>query len=190
MWKYSKNNYKKIIKEVLVTEEQIQEGIKLSAKWINDNYHDKTPIIVGILKGCIPFLGAIIPKLRISHTLDFINVNSFMGQTKALIEPQLVTDINFDVQDKDIILVEDIIDSGKTIKLVVDLLKKLGARDVKIITLIDKKEGRTIELEPDFYCFSIPLHFIIGFGLDYKGYFRNLPFIGILSDEFIKNNDL
>jgi hypoxanthine phosphoribosyltransferase len=113
-----------------------------------------------------------------------------MGQTKAVIEPQLVTDINFNVEDKEIIIIEDIIDSGKTIKMVVDLLKQLGAKDVKIIALINKKEGRKIELEPDYYCFSIPLHFIIGFGLDYKGYFRNLPFIGILSDDFINNNDL
>ncbi len=190
MWNYSENNYKKIIKEVLVTEEEIQKGINLSAEWINTNYKDKKPIIVGILKGCIPFIGAIIPKLKITHTLDFITINSFMGQTKAVGEPQLVTDINFNVEDKEIIIVEDIIDSGKTIKLIVDLLKQLGAKDVKIIALINKKEGRKIKLEPDYYCFSIPLHFIIGFGLDYKGYFRNLPFIGILSDDFINNNDL
>ncbi|MCV3743452.1 hypoxanthine phosphoribosyltransferase [Ureaplasma sp. ES3154-GEN] len=171
------------IKEVLITEEQINERVKDAAAWINSNYENKTPIIIGILKGCIPFLGKLIPHINVDVRFDFMAISSFKGGITAQTEPEIVTDLKFSVQGEDIILVEDIIDTGRTIKKVISLLLARGANSVKLVTLVDKKEGRKVDLVADFVCFDIPLVFIVGFGLDYKEIMRNFPYIGVLKEE-------
>ncbi|WP_208895290.1 hypoxanthine phosphoribosyltransferase [Ureaplasma diversum] len=178
------------IKEVLVTEEQINERISAAASWINENYKNKQPIIVGILKGCIPFIGRLLPQITVDVKLDFMAISSFKGGVVAQSEPEIITDLRFDVQGEDIILVEDIVDTGRTIKKVMELLTLRGARSIKLITLVDKKDGRKVELEADFVCWDIPLVFIVGFGLDYEEILRNLPYIGVLKEEVYKEDIL
>lgn len=171
------------IKEVLITEEQINERISKAAEWINKEYVGKEPIIVGILKGCIPFIGKLIPQITVDVKLDFLAISSFKGGITAATEPEIITDLKFEVKDQDIILVEDIVDTGRTIKKVMELLQARGAKSIKLVTLVDKKAGRKVELEADFVCWDIPLVFIVGFGLDYKEIMRNLPYIGVLKEE-------
>lgn len=176
------------IKEILITEEQINQRISDAANWINKEYQNKEPIMVGILKGCIPFIGKLLPQITVDLRLDFLAISSFKGGIKAATEPEIITDLKFEVKDQDIILVEDIVDTGRTIKKVIELLESRGAKSIKLVTLVDKKEGRKVELEADFVCWDIPLVFIVGFGLDYKEIMRNLPYIGILKEEVYQND--
>lgn len=176
------------IKEILITEEQINQRISDAANWINEEYQNKEPIMVGILKGCIPFIGKLLPQITVDLRLDFLAISSFKGGIKAATEPEIITDLKFEVKDQDIILVEDIVDTGRTIKKVIELLESRGAKSIKLVTLVDKKEGRKVELEADFVCWDIPLVFIVGFGLDYKEIMRNLPYIGILKEEVYQND--
>lgn len=137
-----------------------------------------------ILKGSIPFVGALIPKIKIDFVIDYMCLSSFKGKSEAQTEkPELVTSFTTDLKGKDVLLVEDIIDSGRTIKEVVKTLEHAQCKSIRILTLLDKPAGRTVELIPDYICFTIPKEFIVGFGLDYEEKMRNLPYIGILKKE-------
>ncbi|MGL4358803.1 MAG: hypoxanthine phosphoribosyltransferase [Cetobacterium sp.] len=146
---------------------------------------DKPILLIGILKGCIPFLGQLVTKLELDVELDFMIVSSFKGTQSAIGIPEITKDITTNVKGKHILLVEDIIDSGYTIKYVIDKLKERQPASIKIITLLSKDGNRKVDLEPNYTCFSIPDKFIIGFGLDYKEKYRNYEFIGVLKKEFL-----
>lgn len=173
----------KRIERVLISEAELNDGINRAAEWINTNYADKKPILVGILKGCIPFFGQLISKIKVDCRTDFMAVSSFHGGIEASTAPQITLDLVMDIKDQDVLIIEDIIDTARSLKSIVELLKKRNPRSVKILTLLDKPEGRKVDFNADYSCFTIPLVFIVGFGLDYKEYLRNLPYIGILKPE-------
>lgn len=175
------------IKKVLISEEELFLGISKSAKWINDNYKKKDLIIISILKGSIPFIGSLIPQITVDFQIDFLSVSSFKGGIKAATSPEILSKINVDIKNKDILIVEDIVDSGKTISHVIELLKENSPKSIRLLTLLDKPEGREVELKVDYACFTIPLLFIVGFGLDYGEYLRNLPYIAELKEEVYLN---
>lgn len=177
----------KRIKEILISEEQLKIGINKAANWLNSNYtSEQCPVLVGILKGCIPFIGSIIPLLKFDFFIDFLTASSFKGGTSANKNIDLYVNLSHDIKNKDVVILEDIIDTARTLKLVVEKLYELGAKSIKIVTLLDKIEGRLVELNADYSCFVIPNKFIVGFGLDYMEILRNLPYIGILKDEYIE----
>lgn len=171
------------IERVLITNEQILNGVEKAATWINSTYHGKDLVLITILKGSIPFFGAIIPKIKVDCTIDYMHLSSFKGSHEAVTPPELLRNVSSELKNKDVLLVEDIIDSGRTIKMIIDILQSVGCRSIKILTMLDKPAGRTVELIPDFVCFTIPKEFIVGFGLDYQEQLRNLPYIGILKKE-------
>ncbi|WP_208964745.1 hypoxanthine phosphoribosyltransferase [Mycoplasmoides gallisepticum] len=171
----SKLNY--TIEKILITNEQINEAAIKAANWINQIYKDDEIILVGILKGCIPFIGKIIDKIECEMILDFMTLSSFKGETKSQGTPKIVMDLAYDVMDKNVLLVEDIIDSGNTIKIVLDLLKQRGAKSVRLLTFLDKPSGREVDVKADYVCFEVPHGFLVGFGLDYKDKLRNLPYV-------------
>ncbi len=173
------------IEKVLINERKINKAINKVAQWINQNFKDKNLVLVTILKGSIPFVGALIPKIKVDFTIDYISISSFKGERRAITEPEIINFLSNDVKGKDILLVEDIVDSGKTIKLVLDTLKKTNCNSCQLVTLLDKPKGRVVDLKPNYVCFDIDLEFVVGFGLDYKEKFRNLPYIGILKKEYI-----
>lgn len=175
------------IKRVLISEEELVLGISKAAKWINDNYYQKDLVIISILKGSIPFVGALIPKITVDFQIDFLSVSSFKGGIKAATSPEILSKLNIDIKNKDILIVEDIVDSGKTISHVINLLKEQDPKSIKLLTLLDKPEGRETTLVADYSCFTIPLLFIVGFGLDYGEYLRNLPYIAELKEEVYLN---
>lgn len=181
-------NEQNILKEVLVTNEQILEICKKMGKELTEEYKDnETPVIfLGLLKGCHPFMTDLLKEVNLKLEIDYMDVSSFFGGTKAKGEVQIVKDMTTQVQNRDIVIVEDIVDSGRTIQKVKELLLFRGARSVEVATLIDKPAGRTVELEPKFIGTEIPKAFIIGYGLDYNEYYRNLNCIGIPKDEIIK----
>lgn len=177
----------KRIEEVLISEEQLKIGISDAANWLNSNYtSEQCPVLVGILKGCIPFIGAIMPLLKFDFVIDFVTASSFKGGLSGDSCIDLFINLSHDIKNKDVIILEDIIDTARTLKLVIEKLHELGAKSIKIVTLLDKKDGRLVELNADYSCFDIPNKFIVGFGLDYMEILRNLPYIGILKDEYIK----
>lgn len=169
------------IEKILITNRQLKKGIKKAAKWIEETYSnsDKDLVLIGLLKGCIPFYGQLISYIKMDLIMDFMVVSSFKGQDKAIGLPEIITDIVSDIKDKDILLLEDIIDSGYTIKFVTEYLAKRKPNSIKVMSLLDKKAGRKVDFKPDYYCFDIEDKFLVGFGLDYKEKMRNLPYVGI-----------
>ncbi|MGL4616716.1 MAG: hypoxanthine phosphoribosyltransferase [Mycoplasmoidaceae bacterium] len=182
-----KKSYYSKVSEILISKKEIDDGISKASKWIDNEYKDtNTPVLlIGILKGCIPFLGQLITKLEIDVELDFMIVSSFKGTQNAVGIPEITKDVTTNINGKHILLVEDIIDSGYTIKYVIDKLRERQPASIKIVTLLSKDGNRKVDLEPDYTCFSIPDKFIIGFGLDYKEKYRNYEFVGVLKKEFL-----
>ena len=176
------------IKKVLISAQDIQAGIKQAAAWIDSKYKNKDLVIISILKGSVPFVGQLMTAITVDYQIDFLSVSSFKGGIKAATNPEILSNLNVDIQDRDVLIVEDIVDSGRTIAHVMDLFSKSHPKSVKLLTLLDKPEGREVDLKVDYACFSIPLLFIVGFGLDYGEYLRNLPYIAELKEEvYLKN---
>lgn len=168
-------------KEILFTQEEISEKCKELGKVISDDYQDKSLMMVGLLKGSVPFLAELSKYVDVDVTFDYMDVSSYEG-----VESRSITikkDIDQDVKGKDILLVEDILDTGKTLTTVKAMLLEKGAASVEIVTMLDKKEGRTFPIEAKYVGFDIPNAFVIGYGLDFDEKYRNLPYVGILKEE-------
>lgn len=175
----------KRIEEVLINYEQIKEAIAKAAKWIDENYENKEPILIGLLKGCIPFYGHLITSIKTDFTTDFMVVSSYKGTDKSNGVPEVVTDIFTDIKGKDVLLIEDIVDSGYTIKYVKEYLSKRQPNSIKVMTLLDKPSGRKIQFEPDYKCFDVEDKFLVGFGLDYQEKCRNFPCICVFNKKML-----
>ena len=163
----------KDVKEILYTQEEIVEKCKELAKQITNDYNDKEVILVGLLKGSVPFLAELSKYIELDVTFDYMDVSSYEG-----VESRTITikkDLDQDVKGKDILLVEDILDTGKTLTTVKAMLEERGANSVEIVTMLDKKEGRTYPIEAKYVGFEIPNAFVIGFGLDFNEKYRQLP---------------
>lgn len=168
------------IEQVLITEEELQARIKEVGAQISDDYRGKCPILVGVLKGVVPFYAAMSRAITIPVQEDFMCVTSFEGGTASTGKLTFRKDIDHDIEGRDVLILEDILDSGRTLKMIVDLFQARRPNSVKICTMLDKPSGRTEDLKPDYVCFTVPNAFVVGFGLDYEDYYRNLPFVGIL----------
>ncbi len=171
----------KDVKEILYTQQQIAEKCQELATMINHDYHDKEVILVGLLKGSVPFLAELSKYIEIDVTFDYMDVSSYEG-----VESRTITikkDLDQDVKGKDILLVEGILDTGKTLTTVKAMLEERGATSVEIVTMLDKKEGRTYPIEAKYVGFEIPNAFVIGYGLDFNEKYRQLPYVGILKEE-------
>lgn len=173
----------KAIKEVLISEEEIQKHIKELGATLSEEYHDKNPLIVGILKGALPFMADLIKQMPILLEYDMMDVSSYGTATTSSGEVKIVKDLDVSIEGRHVIIVEDIIDTGRTLKYLQDILNRRNAASVKIATLLDKPSGRVIDLNVDWKCFDIPDEFVVGYGLDYRENYRNLPYIGVLKEE-------
>ncbi len=173
------------IERVLISEEQIAERVGELAREIEDCYKTsgKKLLLLGILKGSVVFMAELMKQLRVHVEIDFMQVSSYgsgttSGNIKILLD--LARD---DIKECDILIVEDIIDSGKTLSYLVEYLKLRGAASVRTVTLLDKPSRRTVDFSPDFRGFEIPDYFVVGYGLDFDEKYRALPFIGVLKPE-------
>ena len=174
---------KQDIKEVLVTEEQIQElCVKLGRKLTLDYKDKERPILLGLLKGCVPFMSDLMKHIDIPIEVEFMDVKSYNGGISSSGDIKIRMDINTSVSNRDIIICEDIVDTGKTLDTVVRLLKHRGANSVEVVTLLDKPGGRLIPFTPKYIGITIPKVFVVGYGLDYNEYYRNLPYVGVLKE--------
>ncbi|MFZ1759128.1 MAG: hypoxanthine phosphoribosyltransferase [Streptococcus suis] len=173
----------KDIKKILVSEEEIFEKSKELGQIIAKEYADKKPLLVGILKGSIPFMAELIKHIDTHIETDYMVVSSYHGGTESSGTVKIIKDLDISVAGRHIIFVEDIIDTGRTLKELKELFALRQAASIKIATLLDKPEGRVVEIEPDYTCFTIPNEFVVGFGLDYDENYRNLPYVGVLKEE-------
>ncbi|MBU9722013.1 MULTISPECIES: hypoxanthine phosphoribosyltransferase [Bacillaceae] len=171
------------IKEVLISEEQIQEKVKELGKALTEEYDDKFPLVIGVLKGSLPFMADLIKNIDTHIELDLMDVSSYGNDMVSSGEVKIVKDLNTSVEGRDVLILEDIIDSGLTLSYLVNLLQYRKAKSVKVVTLLDKPEGRKVDLVPDLAGFVVPDEFVVGYGLDYAEKYRNLPYVGILKPE-------
>lgn len=172
------------IKEILITEEQIKARINELGQELMRDYADKNPIFVGVLKGVVVFYSDMIRAFEAPCQLDFMWISSYEGthSTGNMIVRQ---DVSADLTGRHVVILEDILDSGRSLQFTYDYLLSKGAASVKICALLDKPEGRLpgLTVKCDYTGFVVPNEFVVGYGLDYNEYYRNLPYVGILKPE-------
>ena len=173
----------KDVEEILVAEQDITEKCKELGKQISADYEGKKPLIIGLLKGSVPFFAELIKRIECPIEIDFIAVSSYSG-VNSTGNVVIKKDVTTDMTNRHIILVEDIVDTGLTLSKVVKEFKTRNIASCEIVTLLDKPEGRKVDdMEPKYIGFKIPNKFVIGFGLDYNELYRNLPYVGVLKKE-------
>ena len=166
----------------LFTSEEIQRKTQELGARISSDYADKELLVVGVLKGALFFMSDLLRSLRISVSMDFIHCTSSASKNRG--NPvQILADIKSDIRGKDVLLVEDIMDSGVTIASIKQMLMERGPASLKVCVLLDKVERRTVKIEADYAGFRIPNKYVVGYGLDYQDRYRNLPYIAVLPME-------
>ena len=171
------------IKKILISHDEIVTAARELGQKLTEDYQGKNPILVGILKGSVPFMAELIKHIDTHIELDFMLVSSYHGGISSSGVINIIKDMDQDIKGRDILFVEDIIDTGKTLKSLKELFEGRQPASVKIATLLDKPEGRLVEIEADYTCFTIPNEFVVGYCLDYDENDRNLPYIGVLKEE-------
>ncbi|NNU85135.1 hypoxanthine phosphoribosyltransferase [Geobacillus sp. BMUD] len=171
------------IQKVLITEEEIQAKVKELGGLLTKEYDGCFPLAVGVLKGAMPFMADLLKHIDTYLEMDFMDVSSYGNATVSSGEVKIVKDLNTSVEGRDILIIEDIIDSGLTLSYLVDLFRYRKANSIKIVTLLDKPSGRKADIQADYTGFTVPDEFVVGYGLDYAEKYRNLPFIGVLKPE-------
>ena len=173
---------KETIKKVLINQEEIQQRcVELGAE-ITRDYKGKKPLVVALLRGSVPFLAELIKNIDLNLQYDFMDVSSYEG-TESIGDIRIIKDLDSSIKGKSIILVEDIVDTGRTIKTVVETLMNKGATSVQVVTLLDKPSRRVVDVTPGYIGFKIGNEFVVGFGMDFNQDYRCLPYIGVLKDE-------
>ena len=168
------------IERVLISSEEIQRRVRQLGNEISIAYQGSQPIFVCILKGAYPFLADLTRCVSVDHEVDFMAVSSYGGTTQSTGVVKIEKDLKATITDRDVILVEDIIDTGLTISHLMDLLHTRSPRSIRVAALLDKKAARKKEVPLHYVGFEIPKEFVIGYGLDYDEKYRNLPFIGVM----------
>ena len=171
------------ILKVLVTEEEIKTKVSELGAQISRDYKDKNLLLVSILKGSVVFMADLMRAITVPAKIDFMAVSSYGSGTKTTGVVKIVKDLDLDLHGYDVLIVEDILDSGMTLKYITDLLKSRGTKSIKIATLLDKPSRRKVDIKADYFCFDIPDEFVVGYGLDYDEMYRNYPSVGILKPE-------
>lgn len=177
---------KQDIKEILFTEEQLRKKIKEIGTKISEDYEGKELMLVGILKGSVPFMADLMKEISIPCTMDFMAVSSYGNSTKTSGVVRILKDLDFEIENKNILIVEDIIDSGITLKYLTEYLKGRKPTSIEIAALLNKPERRISEVNAKYIGYNVPDYFLVGYGLDYGEKYRNLPYIGILKEEVYK----
>lgn len=165
----------------LIGEEEVERRIRELGEQISKDYAGKTVHLVGILKGACLFMCELAKRITVPVTLDFMSVSSYGSGTQSSGVVRIVKDVDEPVDDKNVLVVEDIIDSGRTMAFLKDLFKDRNAASIRFCTLLDKPERRVVDLHADYVGFRIPDKFVVGWGMDYDQKYRNLPYIGVVS---------
>lgn len=173
------------IEKVVLSAEQIEGICKRLGEQISHDYEGKNPLFIGLLKGCEPFISDLLKFVSIYCQIEYMRVSSYEG-TLSSGHIIIKSDITCDLTGRDVIVVDDIVDTGRTTLYIRELLKKRGAKSVAVCCLLDKPEGRLVDVDVEYIGDNIPKEFVVGYGLDYNERYRNLPYIGILKEEIYK----
>lgn len=166
---------------VMFTEEQVDEKIRAVAELVNRDYGDRPVHLICILKGGVMFMCELAKRLTMPVSFDFMSVSSYGGGTESSGVVRIIKDLDESLEGKDVLIVEDIIDSGRTLAYLIDVLDKRMPKSIRLCTLLDKPSRRVEKaVHVDYTCFEIPDKFVVGFGLDYDQKYRNLPYIGVV----------
>ena len=179
----AKSNMDQDILKVLLSEEEIKARVQELGDKLYDDFHDKNPVFVGVLKGCFVFMADLIRAAQLKSEIEFIGLSSYQNGTASSGSVQITRDLQKDITGRDIIIVEDILDSGNTLYFLKGYLMSKGAASVTIATLLDKPARREKPIKADYFCFEVPDEFVVGYGLDYAQQYRNIPYIGVLKPE-------
>ena len=178
----------KDIEKILITEEEIQAKVKELGALLTNEYEGKNPLVVGVLKGALPFMADLIKEMKIDLEIDFMDVSSYGNAMVSSGEVKIIKDLDTSVEGRDILFVEDIVDSGNTLRYLKEMFEYRKANTVKIVTLLDKPTGRKIPVKVDWSGFIVPGEFVVGYGLDYKELYRNVPYIGVLKPKVYESD--
>lgn len=170
------------IERVLISQIEIEKKVQEIGAKISADYEGKEPVFVGVLKGCFIFMADLMRHVTINCSMDFMAVSSYQG-TNSTGAVKINKDLNESIDGKDIILVEDILDSGVTLNYLKNYLSVRNPASISIVTLMDKPARRKADIYADYSCFEVPDAFVVGYGLDYNEKYRNLPYIGVLKPE-------
>lgn len=171
------------IREVLFSEEEIAEIVRNMGRQISEDYKGKNLFLVSVLKGSLPFMADLMRQITIPCTIDFLSVSSYGKGTKTSGEVRVIKDLDASLEGKDLLIVEDILDSGVTLSYLMKMLSARNPASIRLCTLLDKPERRRVDVHADYVGTSVPDEFIVGYGLDYAEEYRNLPYIGVLKPE-------
>ena len=173
------------IREILIPEDKLQIKILELGKRISDDYSGSNPLLISVLKGSVVFMSDLMRAISIPCEIDFLAVSSYGKGSKSSGVVKILKDLDRDISGRDIILVEDILDSGLTLSYLLEILNTRNAASINICTLLDKPSRHRVDIRPKYTGFTIPDEFVVGFGLDFDEKYRNLPYIGILKSELI-----
>lgn len=179
----------KYVKKILIDTKRLYKGIKKAAIWATNKFKndDKPPLFLCLLKGCLPFFSTLITNIDCDLIIDFMVVRSYKGAMTSNSLPEIVTDILADVKDRNVIICDDVVDTGKTLFLIKKHLQKKGAKKIHTLVLIDKPNGRKIKFKPDYACFKINgTPFLVGYGMDIYEQARNLPYLAEFDKKYLK----
>ena len=168
--------------DVMIDEATVEARIAEIAQQLSKEYEGKTIHIIGVLKGSVFFMCELAKRLTVPVTMDFMSVSSYGNDTKSSGVVKMIKDLDESIEGRDVVLIEDIMDSGRTLSYLINILKESKPASFKVVTLLDKPDRRVVELEPDITGFVIPDRFVVGYGLDCAQKYRNLPYIGVISE--------
>ena len=182
-------DYREFLQEILISEEQLQDRVRELGAEISRDYRGLDPLLICILRGGVLFLADLMRALTIPHTVDFMAISSYgAGARSSSGQVRITLDLTSSIEGRDVLLIEDIIDSGRTIASVLDLLSTRRPRSLKVCVLLDKAERREARVPIDYRGFNIPNKFVFGYGLDLDEFYRNLPFIGVVQPDRLHQN--
>lgn len=174
------------IEQVLLSQQQVEHRIDEMAATLSDKYRDQFPVIVTVMTGAMVFSVDMIRRMNFKLSLDYVDVSSYDdGTTSGKV--CLIKDLTYNIKDRPVIIMEDIVDSGHTLQFLAKLLKLRGAKSIEICALLDKPARREVDFQADYVGFEVPNKFIVGYGLDYNGLYRNLPYVGVLKPSVYSN---
>lgn len=181
----------KDIEKIVLSGEQIAAKVKETAAWLDERYKNNVepPLAISVLKGSVFFFCDVTRSMQIPVQLDFMTVSSYGTGTRSSGLPKIVMDLSANVQDRDVVLIEDIIDSGYTLQRMKNLMFGRGAKSFTVVALLDKPSCRKLPVKADFTCFEVEDEFVVGYGLDYAEQYRNLPYVGILKREIYEKTE-
>ena len=175
------------IEKILINDTELKEKVIELGKNISDDYKGLSPVFITVLRGSIIFLCDLIREVKIPISLDFLSVSSYSGQTHTGVV-RIIKDLDENIENRHVVLIEDIIDTGLTLNYIVGMLRDRKPASIKVCALLDKKVRRIIDIPIDYKGFEIPDEFVVGYGMDYNQQYRNLPFIGILKEEILNQD--